>query len=396
VAERAASGGNSSGLSPVPADEIAKTFAGKFAAGTRYQSKKAMLDYANTLAQRFGFLLILNGRAMVCSRSGKTRERKPPQSADTIGHREVKRRKASKHTGVLKCDCAFKVTFGYVIPSMRVEIDGAWTTVTSDEHRMTGELREVVIISVKPFHTNGCVPSYQQLVYQQRSAGKLLIKESQQMNCLLSTMNLSTTHLNANTIRAGLAPICPTAAHLDADTIRNFRLWAARRIRCLDANSDVMLSEADVKDMFKDAVIQKPSAGASVDDAEELYLSVLKDTMSTNQNSWLIEELLKKYRESDEYFDYQISIDPSSGAATAVVWQTGVMRADFELYGCSIFCDMMRSAHSRSIVRAAASQRVCQGRWSDRFVRRRLRRGRAWQDASLGDQGRVEAPERRL
>ena len=328
------------GLAPVDSGKIAEAFFDNFKKGTRFPSKKALLDAANRIAQKLGFLVALDSRSLVCSRAGQTRKKKPV--AQDVQEREVKRRKPTKQTGVLKCGCDFKCTFGYCIPSFDVVIEGEMKTVRTDEYRTTDALREVVIISVNPYHTNGCVPSYQQLVYQQKSAGKLLIKESQHMTALLSTMNLSLTHLSANTIRAGLAPICPTTAHLDADTMRNFRLWAARRIRHLDTNGNVMLSEADIRDMFKDAVVQKPSAGASVDDAEELYLSVLKDTMSTNQNSWLIEKLLKKYRENDGYFDYQIAIDPSSGAATAVVWQTGVMRADFELYGSSLFVDMMK------------------------------------------------------
>ena len=156
----AAGGGSGSGLAPVDGEEIAKAFLQSFAKDTKFSSKAAVLEVANNIAQKMGFLVALDSRSLVCSRAGQTREKKTnTQSAQDQG---VKRRKPSNHSGILKCGCEFKITFGYVVPTFFVP--GRKDRVRSDQFRTTDELKEVVIISVKPYHTNGCAPSHQQLV----------------------------------------------------------------------------------------------------------------------------------------------------------------------------------------------------------------------------------------
>ena len=119
------------GLAPVDSGKIAKAFFDNFKKGTRFPSKKALLDAANRIAQKLGFLVALDSRSLVCSRAGQTRKKKP--SAQETQEREVKRRKPTKQTGVLKCGCDFKCTFGYCIPSFDVVIEREMKTVRSDE-----------------------------------------------------------------------------------------------------------------------------------------------------------------------------------------------------------------------------------------------------------------------
>ena len=92
---------------------------------------------------------------------------------------------------------------------------------------------------------------------------------------------------------------------------------------------------------------QKPHANDAVELADDLNRSLLNDAFESSNNSWKAEAYLKKLKESDPCFDYRIARDESTGAPTAIVWQTGTMRADFELYGCQLHLDfMMRKLNS--------------------------------------------------
>jgi hypothetical protein len=63
--------------------------------------------------------------------------------------------------------------------------------------------------------------------------------------------------------------------------------------------------------------------------------------MNDNNNSWQVENYLESLKLKDDTFDYFVGRDDATGAASIVVWQTGCMRADFELYGSAIHVDFM-------------------------------------------------------
>ncbi len=82
-------------------------------------------------------------------------------------------------------------------------------------------------------------------------------------------------------------------------------------------------------------VVARTHSTVSLVQSYELYRLLLKDTLGNCQNTWKVETHLQKLHDSDEQFDYKIARDTDFGSATMVVWQTGLMKADFELYGCA-------------------------------------------------------------
>lgn len=300
-----------------------------------FSSKLVLLDEAQKLAASLGFHVRLDGLGVFCTRAGKTKTVRSRQDS-TSG---TKRKRNPNN--ILKCGCKFYMRFEFVVPSFAVE--GEFGLQRGDRYRTSPELEAVRLNNNQSFlHTGGCCPCYQQFVMQSRKAGTSYIKQSEMMNELLSVMQLSDKNLDASTLRAHLKKLNPTQKFFTADEIRNFRLWALRKIASMkDSGEGVVLSGKDLKEMFHD-VIAKPGVSVAVDDAEDLYRSVLKDALGTNQNTWKCDKYLKTLRANDACFDYRIATDTETGAATALVWQTGAMRADFELYGCALFCDSMK------------------------------------------------------
>ena len=64
--------------------------------------------------------------------------------------------------------------------------------------------------------------------------------------------------------------------------------------------------------------------------------------MQSDNNIWKVEKYLESIKQVDEYFDYYIDRDQQTGCPTMVIWQTGTMWADFELYGAGLHLDFMK------------------------------------------------------
>jgi hypothetical protein len=93
--------------------------------------------------------------------------------------------------------------------------------------------------------------------------------------------------------------------------------------------------------MLCDQGSSKPAANDAVTHANNLYRSVLNNTLASSNNSWKVDAYLQKLKDDDDCFNYCIARDAVTGVPTAVVWQTGTNRSDFELYGCQLHLDFM-------------------------------------------------------
>ena len=152
------------------------------------------------------------------------------------------------------------------------------------------------------------------------------------MDHLLTVMELSDKNLDNHHLRTELKLINPSRSHVTATQLYNFRLWAKKEIeRRKDPDSKKkVMTKTDLKEMFGEGS-QKPQANDAVEHANELYRSLLTDTFASSNNSWKAESYLKKLKETDICFDYRLARDQGTGSPTAIVWQTGTMRADYEL-----------------------------------------------------------------
>ena len=99
--------------------------------------------------------------------------------------------------------------------------------------------------------------------------------------------------------------------------------------------------------MFDGKGASNSESNAAVELVDDLYHSLLRDTLESSNNLWKVQKHLAELKRNDPCFDYRIARDEITGAPTCVVWQTGTNRADFELYGCQIHLDfMMRKMNS--------------------------------------------------
>lgn len=145
---------------------IATAFKEEFIPGNHYDSKAGLLEKAQELANKFGFQMRLDSRKIMCTRSGTTRKTKRTDQEGTSNKR------TRKSMNILKCGCEFYMSFGYAIPSVQIEFNGEIKTERTDRYRTTNELKQVKLLVSQSFlHTNGCRPSYLQLVMQQRKSG---------------------------------------------------------------------------------------------------------------------------------------------------------------------------------------------------------------------------------
>ncbi len=65
-------------------------------------------------------------------------------------------------------------------------------------------------------------------------------------------------------------------------------------------------------------------------EAGEALREVLDKLLS--DQSWKVEDYLKKLKQMDDGFDYRIATN-NQGEAQGVVWQTPYMRGNFKLFG---------------------------------------------------------------
>ena len=311
-------------------DEIESVFKEEFPPGTLFPSLDALRHTLSTLAKKYGFDVSSSGSMIYCTFGGQSRSSQSNSKRARIAS--------------VKVGCEFKINWRYVINTYPDPTSKTRETTTIAKYRTTPELQQVQIQPSSQYrHTNGCCPSYEQHQYQARRLGRLFDKQSVKMNDLLTLLELSQWRMDNNTLRAHLSLVNPSQTYISADELRNFRMWAVKEvIKRRASKKDMVLTEKDLKDMFSDEVIAKPDSSVAIEQAEELYRNLLESTMENNGNTWKVEKYLSSLKKEDECFDFRIGRDSKSGAATIVVWQTGTMRSDFELYGCTLYLDFMK------------------------------------------------------
>ena len=93
--------------------------------------------------------------------------------------------------------------------------------------------------------------------------------------------------------------------------------------------------------MFDGKNLSKPESNVAIRFADELYNTLLNDSLGSLNNVWKVKQYLKTLWRKDDCSDHRIARDLRSCSPTAVVWKTGTNRADFELYGCQLHLDFM-------------------------------------------------------
>ena len=127
-------------------------------------------------------------------------------------------------------------------------------------------------------HSGDCKPSWEQYHFQAKKAGKLVLKESEKMNDLLTILNFSDWKMDNSTLRGHLSLVNPSRSYVTVDELRNFRMWARKEyLKREKCKKPLVLNEKDLDLMFDD-VIAKPDSSIAVEQAEQLYRNLLIET----------------------------------------------------------------------------------------------------------------------
>ncbi len=167
--------------------------------------------------------------------------------------------------------------------------------------------------------------------------------ENELVDRLLTVMGMDPCNLNNNCRHAELSLINPSQSHLTSHQLKNFRMWAKRAsLQKSLGEKRILKTKKDLDMMFADITPICPLSSIAVEQVEELYKTLLWDTLENEENTWNVEQYLQSLHASDPSFDFRMAKNGENGAATAVVWQTGTMRGDFELFGCALHVDFMK------------------------------------------------------
>ena len=318
-------------------DLIEEICIAEFPPGKVFETKEELQEALAAVGRKHGFGISGSGKMLHCTRFGASRVKKSGAANTNVASTRKRTR-----INTLKCNCAFVCRWAYIINTFPHPEDG-YSNTSAAEYRTTPSLKQVRIQGTSAYkHTNGCKPSYEQFHFQAKRTGKLFLKESEMMNNLLSILEVSRWNMDNQTLRAHLKFVNPLQSFVTADDLRNFRLWAKKEsIKRQQSGKQTILTEKDLKLMFDD-VVAKPDSSIAVEQAEELYRNVLRNTMEKGANTWRVDAYLASLKKEDPCFDFRMGRDSGTGAATIVLWQTGTMRADFELYGCALHLDFMK------------------------------------------------------
>ncbi len=112
-------------------------------------------------------------------------------------------------------------------------------------------------------------------------------------------------------------------------------------VHCNEHRKKPFLIEDDLKVIFK-IVVARPDSTLTFEQTDDIYRSFLKDILQISQNTWKVEQYLQMIHSCNDNCDYKIAWDVDSGCTAMNVWQTGTMRDDFEMYGCTLHLDFMK------------------------------------------------------
>ncbi|KAG7373178.1 hypothetical protein IV203_033902 [Nitzschia inconspicua] len=143
-------------------------------------------------------------------------------------------------------------------------------------------------------------------------------------------------------LRDLVRPLYPPGTSLDTQLLFNFRVKLKRMLTRgeIDLSSHTVTDddEADLMGMTSDLDYQK--SPEFLTEALASFQELLKDTLEDQNEVQKIFHYLNQLAARDPTFAYRVGT-AADGTVTGFVWQTGVMRRDFELYGDVLFVDCM-------------------------------------------------------
>ena len=302
-------------------DSIAEEASSGFPVGAIYPSAKNLREQLRAFAHKKGFALTSDGSSLLCTKCDEPQGQKNKRDKKTPVPIE-KKRKQRENT---RCSCPFKVTYA----------SANWKEKRTDP-------RVKITKSSCYRHDNGCQPSRGQLSMEVRKSGcyTTAIHESQ-IKTILTLMTTGKKKIDAATLRGLIRPLYPEGTSLDATMIFNFRLKVKRMLNkgIVDISSYTVTHQQEQELVSPDSLETRQSPEFLTEvftQFTELLKHSLLDLNDLDQMFSCLDSLV----EADPSFAYRVSRS-LDGTVTAFIWQTGVMRKDFELYGDALFVDRL-------------------------------------------------------
>jgi hypothetical protein len=160
-------------------------------------------------------------------------------------------------------------------------------------------------------------------------------------------------YLPANMMRTAMQPLFPKQLGIDSQMIANLRIKCRALLSSRDSppNEVYEIPRIQADYLLSDAITPLPSLVAEVLDeskapfldqaslfARKELFNVLKESNCESKNLCI---LLKRLHILDSGFTYMVCSD-SDGYFTAFCWMSPVQRQNFEIFGSTLFLDMMK------------------------------------------------------
>jgi hypothetical protein len=296
---------------------IAKECEDLFPVGVLFGHVDELRAKVKSFAHKKGFSVYSDGTRFACSRCDEPQHRKNKRAKNVPVPPEKRRVRKSTRVG-----CSFLITFS--------PVDGR-------NYRTNKAVK--ITKSTNYFHSNGCYPSLAQLAVEKRKSGAFTaaIHETQ-IKAILSVMSTG-SRVQTSLLRDMMRPLYPPGTALDAMLIFNFRLKIKRMLQkgIIDMSS-YTVTEDDERKLLESSDLDRIDSPEFLTDAFRQFRDLLQEAMKDENDIKQITNYLSSLSQCDKTFTYRVG-RAQDGSVTGFVWQTGVMRRDFELFGDVLFID---------------------------------------------------------
>ena len=280
-----------------------------------YESPNHLKEALEEFASTYSFSVFRDGTKIACRRAG-TSKCKGPDS--------------KRKTSSFKVGCPFRVSFNYVdiVPKHLLPVGKENKKITTSER--------VKITNINAMHCKECLLTKHELQAVLRRGGELSKFQSGGIATVVNAVN-SDPKFPASSIRTVLRPHLPPGLELTPSDVCNFRIWCRKNAHKLQEQGEaITFNPTEIGTTLKQW--SRDDNPPSMAEAGGILRDVLGSLLADSSNMWKVEAYLRKLKEKDDGFDYRIATN-SNGVAQGVVWQNSFMRANFKLFGETIFLD---------------------------------------------------------
>ena len=309
-----------------------------FPVGSYWSSKKALKSQLDVHAAKHGFVVKFFGRGqIVCNRHKSKSKTNPFKRGFLDGH--------------LGCGCKFGMQLHSKIQK---QINENGKTKRNRPDYESGE------VSIKSFiyeHTDGCLPSQQQLQFCCSRSGKYSSKIPLGVYWQLCSQikRNPKKFVASSSIRAALSGSFPTGYNITKQDIFNTRLRCKRMMKKFNTCTDYINFEQTLDSDSHFLKMIESDKTLENDEATELINELFDQMFNKNQcdqsNSsgddededghMKFQDYLQLLASKAKGFQYRVAID-SHGIINGVVWMTASMRSNFERFGTYLSLDSMK------------------------------------------------------